>query len=112
MRECLEHLIVGEREATSADHVKCSCCCSFPQSNDLTANQEHSKAINYSDGTCSDSRNNKSTGISCLVFTESKKAPVMETFCNCKTTCKAIAEDNKLQWRKHVLSFGCLIKAR
>ena len=108
MRECLEHLIVGEREGTSADHVKCS----FPQSNDLTANQEHSKAINYSDGTFSDSRNNKSTGISCLVVTERKKASVMETFCDCKTTRIAIVDDNKLQWRKHVLSFGCLIKAR
>jgi len=99
-RKNLEHLSVEDREDTSAEHFKWSSCPNSVEPDDTTGVQGHSEMI-------SAFKKNKSN----IVLSEGKQALEEKTLCNCQTTCKASVKD-KLQWRNHILSFGCLLKSR
>ena len=96
----LEHLSVEDREDTSAEHFKWSSCPNSVEPDDTTGVQGHSEMI-------SAFKKNKSN----IVLSEGRQALEEKTLCNCQTTCKASVKD-KLQWRNHILSFGCLLKSR
>jgi len=104
-RKNLEHLSVEDREDTSAEHFKiCSSCPNSIEPDDTTGVQGHSETK-----IISASKMNKSNIVSHV--SGGKQTLEEKTLCNCQTTCKASVKD-KLLWRNHILSFGCLMKSR
>lgn len=70
---------------------------------------ELSKTFYCENCTSADYRKNKTN--SGLFLSERKQLHLMDTFCDCLATLKPDTE-HKMKWRKHILSFGCLVKSR
>ncbi|XP_068728722.1 uncharacterized protein [Montipora capricornis] len=90
--ECLERISDDEKKDTSPEaqgDSKTVCCAN-----------------------CSYFKKGKKTNVcysnSGLVFRERQQPHLVQTFCDCLTANNEL----KLKWRKHVLSFGCLVKSR
>ena len=90
--ECLEHISDDEKKDTSPGaqgDSKTVCCAN-----------------------CSYFKKGKKTNFcysnSGLDFSERQQPHLVQTFCDCLTANNEL----KLKWRKHVLSFGCLVKSR
>ena len=96
---CLAHLAVKEQDDLVI--MKCSCLpCSIPSAH-KNEFQEHSESICCSRMKCSTGL--KDDDSSCL-FSSYRKHPT-------EHNCGPCAKD-KLNWRNHVLAFGCLVKSR
>ena len=107
VRQGLEQLVVEEGVDIFAEHVKFSASSAESNAVHVTGVQQHPKTVCYSDGMCSNSKKNNLF----LDLRDGKQPLTKQILCNCQTTSKADVKD-KLQWRQHILSFGCLIKAR
>ena len=70
---------------------------------------ELSKTFYCENCTSADYRKNKTN--SGLFSSERKQLHLWDTFCDCLATLKPDTE-HKMKWRKHILSFGCLVKSR
>lgn len=70
---------------------------------------ELSKTLHCENCTTADYRKNKTN--SGLFLSDRKQLHLMDTFCDCLAKLKADTE-HKMKWRKHILSFGCLVKSR
>ncbi|XP_074629520.1 uncharacterized protein LOC141887114 isoform X2 [Acropora palmata] len=70
---------------------------------------ELSKTFYCENCTSADYRKNKTN--SGLFLSDRKQLHLTDTFCDCLSTLKPGTE-HKMKWRKHILSFGCLVKSR
>lgn len=70
---------------------------------------EYSKTFYCENCTSADYRKNKTN--SGLFLSDRKQLHLMDTFRDCLATIKSDTE-HKMKWRKHILSFGCLVKSR
>lgn len=109
IRNCFGHLCVAEREVNSTKEMNYNHGPSTLETDNPTEVKEHSRILCYSNNTCPDSEEEKNSTF--LDSMERKQSPPTETFCKCRSS-REVSIDDKLHWRRHVLSFGCLVKSR
>lgn len=109
IRNCFGHLCVAEREVNSTKEMNYNHGPSTLETDNPTEVKEHSRILCCSNNTCPDSEEEKNSTF--LDSMERKQSPPTETFCKCRSS-REVSIDDKLHWRRHVLSFGCLVKSR
>lgn len=100
---------VAEREVNSTEEMNYNHCPSTLETDNPTEVKEHSRILCCSNNTCPDSLEEKNSTF--LDSREGKQSPPTETFCKCCSSF-GVSIDDKLHRRRHVLSFGCLVKSR
>ena len=101
-----EPVTVGQH-STLPGHVKCK---SFSSQSDDRVQGQPKEKLSFN-GICLQSKTNNITS-STFVISQGNCINVGECCQKYQDAIKAPSVQNKIQWRNHILSFGCVIKAR
>ena len=101
-----EPVVVGQH-GTLPGHVKCK---SFSSQSDGRVQGQTKEKLSFN-GICLHSKTNSVTS-STFVITQGINCINAGEYHKYQDAIKAASVQNKIHWRNHILSFGCLIKAR